>query len=866
MTTISWVTHLAVGLLIAAVAFGQPATSAEGDSPGPAARLLADAMEQRARAALSGPINPTDAMITRARVLMEHALELDPTDPERWLLLAEAQDADDAWQELIPTLQAYLRLRPADDVVQLRLVDLLARKQQTAEKRLAFYTRIVRGPASDRFGPALRSRVAVRAARLAWERGEHEAHDQLLAEALSLDSTNKQAAIESLRRLGDDPRTSMADRAAGLFTLFHADPVDISTHVTIADAHMGLGHYAGALTWYESAESLREADRIPPSLTLAHSRVLALWGLGRDAEALALLDEVMGDANTPTADTDNADADAATDANAPAVPEDWPPIDTLMLNAAIRGWAGGGGKTSEAFDRLADRLRADAHDATDRMGPLTTLAWAHLICDQRIDAVADILAELETAAGGERVRQIMSGWLAMRQGRMAEAAAALAGHVDDDPRARLGAALVAEAQGDLPTARRQLHAVHRSTPDELFGLLAAGRLRRLGQTPKPLDEAARLAALFERVPADLRDMAAEPLRVVQVRPNVPDQRSDYGRPIWVTLVLSNASEWTLSLGPEGTIPTRVVLSPSLRAVGAEVPPAPAVVLDLYRRLRLKPREALEVPIRLDSGEVGAVMHAYAWPRLQLGCLGVLNPKLQPSGRFTAALLGSSFRVPTIVRRPTPTTEDNIEALMTQTTDPNAAVAMRAMSRLMSMARHFDRAEEADRATRIADRVNARFDELSPMAQAWSVAFANAPAVVAEPNAEVAPTTDLFQPMRDAAGRSGDRHVRLALLTTVTDPNSPYLNAALRGSAVPEAVQRFARATRQALRELAEYEAASEQRAEQMEAELQPAAPSGDAAGPTAPRDLDGRADPPPVPADLRQDANDAGLGGLRFGE
>ncbi len=854
-------------------AWGQSADSADPDAV--ADRMLADVMEQQARRSMNSPTEPTDAMIERAGILMRQAVQLDSNDPERWLLLAEAQDAADDRAGLIDTLKHYLRLEPEDDVAKLRLVDLLASGQQTVEKRLAYYERIVSGPASRHFGPALRSRVAVRAARLQWEQGRPDEHARLLARALSLDPTNKHAAAESLARIAADPDADPGDHAAALFTLFHADPVDLNTHIAIADTMMAYGLYERALDWYESAAALRKAGRQRASLGLIHSRAMALWGLGRVADGLAVLDPI-----TQLPDEAPNDA-AAADAADTAPADDWPPLDTLMLDSAMRCWPGADDQADVSFTRLSDRLQRDIEADPNRIDALVTLLWSQVICNREMDAADARLTQLaERADQPVAVADILRGWVATRRGEHDRARELLEPHAEADLRARLGLALALEGLGRTDQAAEQYRQTHHAGPGDLFGLLAADRLQRLGAMLEPLKDAARVGSPFDQVPDDLQMLATDALRVVQIKAEVADRRIDYGRPILVTLELRNVSDWMLSLGPDGSIPTRVTLSPGVHAVDAEAPGAPPLIVDMYRRLRMEPRSELVVETRLDSGQLGALLYALAWPRLHVSCLGVLDPQLRASGRFSAGALGSSFRLPTVVRRHTNTDEPTLERLIAQSAAADPAQAMRAHALLISIAEHLHEQDEPDqraRARRIVDHLNSRFAELPSRAQAWSLAFTQGklPRDVVDMvgEANVPASIELFSPMRQAAAQVDDERVQLMLLATEADPNSPYLNAALRGTRNSQTVTAFAKACRTVLTDQSRHRAAAAAQRDRMEArrvpsDLPPLPAEEDAEdagplGPPAPPTTD-----TPLPADdaepFSDDADD--IGGLRLVE
>src|SRR5690606_10997153 len=84
---------------------------------------------------------------------------------------------------------------------------------------------------------------------------------------------------------------------------------------------------------------------------------------------------------------------------------------------------------------------------------------------------------------------------------------------------------------------------------------------------------------------------------------------DYGflDPQLVRMRLYNHAEVPLSLGPGATLPPTAFVLLDPRVAGTSLGDLPPLVVDLGRKLRLEPREFVEVPVRIDQAFLGLLM-------------------------------------------------------------------------------------------------------------------------------------------------------------------------------------------------------------------------------------------------------------------
>jgi hypothetical protein len=466
-----------------------------------------------------------------------------------------------------------------------------------------------------------------------------------------------------------------------------------------------------------------------------------------------------------------------------------------------------------ALEALHDRLAAgpEPEDSTaGRVQRLNVLIWAHLLAGEQLDraaALIDRLVEAEPGAEPETLA-LWRGWLALHQGDRAEARRLLEPLADADPRARL----VLAAMLDDPEARReQWRRVIERESSSLTGLLAVARLRQAEALPPVSTEARRTANLFAEVPEHLRRIWERPMEFVQMKLRPIEYRFLPPEPIEITIELRNVYTEPLGLGPDATLPSRVLLVPTVRYLDGRAGRVEPIVVDMGRRLTLPAQHSVAVTTRVDVGQLGAVLEASPNDRIQVNLSAVLNPQISSEGVFVPGLLGSTQRLGNLARQSAGADGEQLEPLLEQMRRGQGAAAMVAAARLLPTAAELAEDRPAD-AERIAAAAVEVWPDLSVEQRAWVLSFL----------APEGPAAPLFAELRRLAGRSDDLLVQLTLLATqVTEPDDPLLNQALRGEAGP--LKRFAEARRRALQQRAEREAAAQEAA----APDTPAGPPGE---------------------------------------
>ncbi|MCX5660144.1 MAG: hypothetical protein NTW19_10535 [Planctomycetota bacterium] len=258
------------------------------------------------------------------------------------------------------------------------------------------------------------------------------------------------------------------------------------------------------------------------------------------------------------------------------------------------------------------------------------------------------------------------------------------------------------------------------------------------------------------------------------------------------LRIRNATDIPMSMGPEGTVPTRVFLLSTIRPGQTGKSELPPRVVDVHRRLRLDGRQSLDVPVRLDRGMLGALLTAAGTETIQLNTLAMLDPYPTANGRYSAGPLGAADMARLIERQGVPANAANVAGWLEALSAPaDPAVRLKALALIPEAVRTAGTSPEAaETSAKLTKALIDVFPKLDPAAQAWALTF------LPEPD-KAAPEKDAFKTIHETAERSGDVLVKMVdLATAVRDPKSPMLNAALRSD--NRTLVEFAQALRQGL--------------------------------------------------------------------
>lgn len=702
---------------------------------------------QLARWTLSEPHAAHPSRLAAAQTLLRHATGLDPRNGDLWRFRGEAEllAGDRAAARLC--LSEYLKIDPRDDAAQLRLIEMLIEEAQTAAARLTICKRMIEGSLADQLSPALRSRVALHAADLCTELGDSRGFAEHLKKALSLDETNAEAAEQAyqfLIRRG----AGRLEQAQALFNLASADPTRSDQHLNIARLMLECGQYEKAAAWYDTASRIWNAGDGPPAGQLAGivaDWATALWGMGRPADAQKLIAGVL----------------------APAAANQPVPAELAAILAAIPAVDGRADLAAAEADKLLASLQAILESPAAGPRQIADLIWAQLLFDRSIDKAAESLAKLApSGAVDEATIRRLNGWLLLRQGKSAEARAALEPLAENDPAAEYGLAIT-EIESAAVRKLQRLNRVASSTPQTVLGVMAAQKMAGLKARPQMSADALNIARLEGQIPPRVRKVVNPgQFLVMRLRSIKPSYAWD--EPIELEIELMNVSGAALSLGKGRTAPANVLLVMNVTGGGRAIGGSIMHVVDLERRLRLEAGASITVRSRIDAGSLGLALSIMPAVTAEIRATAILNPVPGAKG-FAAGLMGSSQTVRDILRPGWVSTNASLVQLVNALNGNDPAAALHAATQITALL-PLTKVEGLAAAEVTASKLVEAYERSSPAAKATILAYMSGSDRASK----------LFEKIISSAINGNDPMLTQVLLTsTVRKSDSTLLSAALR---------------------------------------------------------------------------------------
>ncbi len=767
--------------------FGQDLTITPNIRP---RHLLADRFVFSARAALQGGFPLRDEQLQLARILLELSLELNKDDAQLWRLQIDLAKQMGDRQAHLEALRRYCRLAPKDDVAQLEFVLARVEPLQLLEQRVAIIQNVFDRARPENLTEAIRSRLASYVAAGAYELGDQKRFKQYLKKALKLDPANYQAAQMAFDLVHDRKELSVLESGSAMMLVIRATPLDMAPRLEFARLLLSQGYYLPAT---EQFAVVNRVNNLVQDYQSMFEWVLCAAATGHYDEGIAMIDAVEAGLNPPPLAEDESDQlldpnlIEQTDQEQPESeayksdgPEIWSssqprqpiPLDLELLRLTIYHHVDHEARAEGAYGRLRLRLhrRLEAGDAQVRLD----MVWLAVLYDRFGPQDRQMFERLATDEATDTMwLRRVRGWLALNSGQLEKARDLLAPNADKDMFAAYGMAMSFTDQ-DKDKKIKYLEMAISNAYDTLGGLLAAMELHELQVELQPTEIGTRLLKMYKQWPVSLRDPDPKRKPLVRLDINANQQRFDFLDPIIATVRLHNATEVRLSLGPDATVPTQVLLliSPQFKSVVSDLPP---VVVDLHRRLTLEPGKSIQVDVRLDRSHLGMLMANRPIERIGFNITAMLDPQPVQGERLGVGLLGATDYARFLERRASPMTMANVERWIEQLDEPDPVERMKSFATLLRIASSPDDGEDEiwqKLQTTISKKINRTFANLKVYEQAWALFFMESSKEAYEAFAQII----------EVARRSDEPMVRISYLTTkVFDPKSPDIDAAIRHS-------------------------------------------------------------------------------------
>ncbi len=616
--------------------------------------------------------------------LLKAANKLNPAEARYPRLLAEAclatRDVDGA----IAALKTFRQISPEDQAAQLQLVELNLQKMETVDAKLAYANQIL---TATSVAAEVRSAIAVIAAGLASERGQHDQAATALDQALRLNPLN----VEALRMRYAEGGEELSDfqRVRLLIATLRANPIQPAAVGELAQKVADMGLVKPALEWYFQAILVHQrlGVAIPADLAVNFGAeqflaerydaadgmaIQLLQGDPNDVDALYLrllcarntadkLDNVstrnlarrtllgqLKKANEFVLDPTSRPATV----RAVVVP---PPAAVDALGLPIPGAV----ETEvpytlddlpDASPILAKLNQPDAKPETRvaYVGLLTDLAWYTLYFDPNPQASDKLLETLGKLLPEDNVALVrLQGWNYLQQGKNNEAKNKLSAVADRDPLAALGLALLSPVSDtDANNRARKLLA---DNPSRMIGAFIKESLRDRGVKVVAREEAQQIASDLASFPVKWMSIIDRPADFYAVTAEPLQGQYDYREPILVRVTLQNMSEFDITIGRNGVLHSDLWMDGDLRGVKDQSFPGTA-----FERITssnvLRARQSVSQIVRVDQGELQKVLLKNPTSPQQIFLTVFTNPVSTRDGSVGAGPAGYRVALKKLIAR------------------------------------------------------------------------------------------------------------------------------------------------------------------------------------------------------------------------
>lgn len=577
-----------------------------------------------------------------------------------------------------------VRLDPLDTVAQLRLISLRIGRAQTVEERAALYERFL-GAGGTVLDASVRSRLALDAALLQRELGNADGFVELLTRATELDPTNKEAASLAAQfyasRL-DDPMGRLELQV----NLLYADPVDPNVHAAISRELLAEGAFEEARRFFtNSAGVARLLGREDEGLLIKQLELEFL--IDEPTRVVEVLQAKLADLKINAQQridyliAQDLPIEGEIDPEQVRLPRDQDFLRLLAADAA--------GRTSvrdRAIESLTLTVAAQIEDlfktARDATGEarsvrireivnlVTQLQVVRLLLGVQVDMVEPDLQTLEARLSGtEPVRAALQPWLLLSEGLYDEALEKL-GELEPTPIGKLCEALAHIGRDDPEAALDLLLSASRELANPALSAWARRKAIEVGGTGAVLTErGAEMAAFARRVPRWIDLMIAEPSSFMLMRVEPTSVWVEPGEELTLRITIENIAPIPLGFGADRTISSRLMVSPMLdRKAVAFTGRGQPEILELGRRLRLRPGERVNVEVVADPGYTGWLIGTNAHVTMRERWRVLQDFWIGPTGSIEVGAVALSANTDSVRRRSSALTRLPIDALAARVRD------------------------------------------------------------------------------------------------------------------------------------------------------------------------------------------------------
>lgn len=765
-----------------------------------------------------------DAPYVLAGTLLDAAIELDPKNPDAWSLRAELAESAGDLEAYEKALVGYLGSGVEDDRARFNLIRYRLSQNNTLDAQLIAVEKLLESDTGRALPQQLRSRVATLAASIAAELLDEKARRKWVVEAARSDPANlpaAQALLELVTRLSDDP----VRQGTATVNVIRADPLSPGPRIQLASLLAEQAAFDRAAQQYRvvGTRLSREPLQLEAYINWAHSLAMT----GEDETALRLIEEFEKALNQPapgganTAPEGEGGADSA-QAKPEADPVDLP-LSLAVIRLAVLGSAEDKTAAQQAFDtvkRMLEKAQADADTADNVKGDAADLAPPKASFAQQLALIAAVFGpDLEQAGQiveANRSDDVALGWLALRQGELAQAEQLLRPLAKNKSLAACGLAL-AVGQDEAGKARL-LQEVIQDTPSSMAALAAGRKLVAFSQPVLPTTQGKAITALMSKYPEMFWLVDLERTPWLEVRMKIDPQRIMPMEPIRAEVTVWNTTRFPLAIRDEGPIKRQAMVQMAVSSSGQTMPQSSPIVVDLGRRFTLKAGERLVLDARLDYHSFGSIRAKNPGAPFVIDARLIVNPIVMPGGTWLPSGIGGVSDVRNTLIQSKPASEKDVEQWIGEIKSDVPATRLHAAKRLAALSSE----SQSDLVgPALLERVR------GPIEDYWNSAGDAERAWLLVNTVSLEGPETSYPRLLELATASDSKLVWLAMLAThVSEENSEVARIGIGRQDLPE-VSRFAERLRRLLRDFQEVQAELEREREERDSALPGATTPGD---------------------------------------
>lgn len=637
--------------------------------PASADAAVADRLVEMARHTLRSEA-VTDATWHSAQSLFQAAVRLRPDEPRYLRLLLETQLHTNDSSGAIDTARKLLTLDPADQSVQLQLIELYLSQMQTVDAQANYLRDLLDKTAID---PEVRSRLAMRLARLMMEQSQLDPATKAVDQALELDPLNFQALQWRYQQNLDAQPLA---RVSILLELLKSNPAHPELMSALAGELAQVGLVRESVSWYAQAFSLSGRMGIAISSQTAADYASELLLADRVGEAGRLIEQMLkADDSDPVAwmlrlvaEKNSWDTVAAvsTLTDGQSLTKARQALDKRLQQVAqqlVKQAATTQPNISTQSDApapssqpSADVLRSAPVPLADAYrSALTDLAWFEIYFAQKPQDALPLIDQLKAISPDDSVSVTrLEGWAYLVQGKLAEARTKLQPVEDRDPLAALGMLRPTGSDGQTASGltgevlRVQRQELMTANPSGLVGVIIHRELSSQAVTPVLASGADAVSEKLKSFDENWLQILDRPERFYTLRAEPLQVAHKYGEPMLARVTLANLSDYPLTIGDQGILRPDLWIDASVRGITQQQFPGTAFDR-LAKRLVLKPKERITQIVQIDQGNLADFFAANPGISIQVFATIMTNPTTNQQG-VLSGVAGYSSRFSRMMER------------------------------------------------------------------------------------------------------------------------------------------------------------------------------------------------------------------------